>query len=198
MNKKRVMTWLLGTLIVAGVSGPLWAQPGPQGKGPQGKAAQGKGSQGKAAQEKGTSGKGGEIGQNAAPKSDMELIRFLLDHRKEIKRSVKNLPNGVVTVTESTNPQVVAVLQTHVASMKKRVEEARPIHARDPLFAEIFRNTTKIEMQVEKTAKGVKVLETSDDAYTVKLIQMHAAVVSLFVQNGQSEAKKNHPVPKKN
>lgn len=183
MNKKRLMTWLIGALMLVGMSGPLWAQPGPQGKGLHGKGSQ---------------GKGGGMSKDAAPKSDMELIRFLLGHRKEIKRSVTNLPNGVVTVTESANPQVAAVLQTHVVSMKKRVEEVRPIHARDPLFAEIFRNARKINMLVQPTATGVKVVETSDDPYAVKLIQMHAVVVSLFIQNGQAEAMKNHPVPNRN
>jgi hypothetical protein len=42
----------------------------------------------------------------------------------------------------------------------------------------------------------VKVVETSDDPYTVKLIQAHAQVVSLFVEKGFPEAAKNHEVPK--
>jgi hypothetical protein len=154
------------------MSGLLWAQPEPQGK-------------------------GGRFGKDAAHKADMELFHFLLDHRQEISRKVTNLPNGVETVTESDDPKIVEKLQAHVASMYKRVEEKRPIHARDPLFAEIFRNADKITMKLEKTKKGVTVVETSDDAYVAKLIQTHAEVVNLFLKNGRSEMMKNHSPPDK-
>lgn len=41
------------------------------------------------------------------------------------------------------------------------------------------------------------VTETSDDPYVVKLIQAHADIVSLIVNNGFSEAHRNHVVPAK-
>jgi hypothetical protein len=50
-------------------------------------------------------------------------------------------------------------------------------------------------MTYEKTEKGVKVKETSDDPKVVKLIQGHARVVSNFIQNGYEEVRKNHPLP---
>jgi predicted nuclease with RNAse H fold len=49
---------------------------------------------------------------------------------------------------------------------------------------------------VERTAKGVKVVETSPNAFSAKLIQAHAQVVSLFLANGPTEMRKNHAVPK--
>lgn len=140
-------------------------------------------------------GKGWRFGKDASHRADMELFHFLLDHRQEIRRKVINLPNGVETLTESDNPRIVPKLQAHVESMYKRVEEIRPIHARDPLFAEIFRNADKIKMKLEKTAKGVKVVETSDDAYVAKLIQAHAEVVNRFIKNGRIEMRNNHPLP---
>ena len=142
-------------------------------------------------------GPGQGKGKDAGHQADMELFHFLLDHRKDITRTVKNLPDGIETVTESTDPKVVEKLQAHVASMYKRIEEKRPIHARDPLFAEVFRNAGKMKMKVENTKAGVKVVETSDDAYAVKLIQAHAEVVNLFIKNGREEMPKNHPVPSK-
>lgn len=145
----------------------------------------------------GQPGKGGTFGKDAAHRADMEVFHFLLDHRQEISREVTPLPNGVETVTMSENPKVVEKLQAHVESMHRRVEEKRPIHARDPLFAEIFRNAGQITIKVEKTEKGVKVVETSDNAYVARLIQAHAAVVSLFVRNGRAEVMKNHALPEK-
>jgi len=41
----------------------------------------------------------------------------------------------------------------------------------------------------------VRVTETSEDPYVVKLIQAHAKVVSGFVERGFVEAKKNPPIP---
>ncbi len=169
-------TKLLGALaIVVSVSllpDLLFAQPGPQGKG---------------------LGKGMDVDRRA----DMELIHFLLDHRSDMARKVTKLPNGIESVTESDDPMIVEKLQAHVASMHRRLEEKRPIHARDPLFAAIFRNTDKISMKVENTRKGVRVVETSDDPSAARLIQAHAEVVSLFLKNGRSEMRKDHEPPEK-
>jgi uncharacterized phosphosugar-binding protein len=52
-------------------------------------------------------------------------------------------------------------------------------------------------MTFEKTTKGVKVTETSDDRDVIKLIQAHAEVVSKFIENGYDEVHKNHEVPNK-
>lgn len=141
-------------------------------------------------------GKGG-FGKDEAHRADMEVFHFLLDNRKEITRKVTKLEKGIETITESTNPKIVDKLQGHVESMYKRVKENRPIHARDPLFAELFRHADKIKMTLEKTKNGVKVVETSEDPYVAKLIQAHADVVNLFVKNGREEMPKNHALPAK-
>jgi hypothetical protein len=127
--------------------------------------------------------------------ADMMVFHQLFDHRAEITRQVLKREDGIETVTESTNPEVTRLLQTHVASMLARVKEARPIHRRDPLFAELFRDADRIEARHELTAGGVRVVETSQDAYVVKLLQAHAEVVSAFIANGRSEMMKNHPLP---
>ena len=107
------------------------------------------------------------------------------------------LPDGVETLTESDVPETAAKLREHVRSMYGRLEEGRPIHARDPLFAEIFRNADKIRMTLDDTEHGLRVRETSDDPYVAKLIQRHAEVVSGFLANGHAEMRKNHPLPEK-
>ena len=53
----------------------------------------------------------------------------------------------------------------------------------------------KITAEHEATTRGVRVVETSNDFYVVKLLQAHADVVSGFIANGRSEMMKNHPVP---
>ena len=171
---------VVGTLLAIGLlSGEAFAQRGPGG--PRGRGGPGfRGGQG-----------------DTQFVVDRDVFHFLLANGKKIRREVKNLKDGVETVTESDDPEVAGKIQEHVAAMYVRVETPSPIRMRDPLFAEIFRNTDKIEMKFEETEKGVKAIETSKDPYVAKLIQEHAKVVSLFVKNGFEEAHKNHAVPGK-
>jgi hypothetical protein len=139
----------------------------------------------------------GRQGQGDDPRfaADRELFHFLLEHRDEIRRQVTRRDDGVETVTESDNPEVASAILKHVGSMERRVQDENPIHLRDPLFAAVFRHADKIKFRSEKTAKGMRVVETSEDAYVVKLIQAHAEVVSLFLKNGFDEVRRNHSVP---
>lgn len=136
-----------------------------------------------------------DAGQRSEFVADRADFQSLLRHRHAIRRRVENLENGVRTTTESDDPDVAARIGVHVESMLRRVEEGRPIHARDPLFAELFRHSDRITAAVEATEHGVVVTETSDDPYVVRLIQEHAKVVSQFVEKGPQEVRKNHAAP---
>tara|TARA_R110002095_G_scaffold78106_3_gene67229 strand:- start:45278 stop:46276 length:999 start_codon:yes stop_codon:yes gene_type:complete len=161
-------------LLVCVVAGTALAQRGP-GRGPG-------------------RGRGGH-GQGQGHDRDHQDFRFLLTNHQKIQRTVQELPNGVKTLTESNDPQVAAKIKEHVYWMKERIEKKQPIRMRDPLFAELFKHADQIKMVYEKTAKGVRVTETSDDPYIAQLIQAHAKAVSGFVKRGFPEAMKNHPVP---
>lgn len=145
--------------------------------------------------EKGPMGKGRS--GDPAFTSDRDLFHGLLERRADIRREIKMTQQGVETLTESDKPDVAAAIQQHVASMEKRVKDKQPIHLRDPLFVEVFRHAEKIKFVSEKTKKGMRVTESSDDPYVVKLIQAHAEVVSLFIKNGFEEARRNHDPPPK-
>lgn len=151
----------------------------PAGKGPMGKGPMGKGGQGK----------------DAAFAADRDTFHFLLENHKAITRNVKKLDNGVETVTESDKPEVAKKIQEHVPAMYERLKSGKGVRYWDPLFAEAFKHGKKMKMEITNTAKGVKVVETSDNADVVKIIQAHAEVVSQFVKNGFDEAHKEHPVP---
>ena len=142
----------------------------------------------------GQGGRGGMMG-GGTHAADMQVFHQLFEHRTEITRQVLARENGIETVTESTNPEVTRLLQTHVASMLARVKDGRPIHQRDPLFVALFQNADRIDARHEPTTGGVRVIETSKDPYVVKLLRAHAEVVSAFLANGMSEMMKNHPVP---
>jgi hypothetical protein len=140
---------------------------------------------------------GGGMAMDATAQADMQVFHQLIDNRAKISRTVTPRADGIESLTESDDPAIATLIQTHVDAMVARVKEARPIHQRDPLFAEVFKHASQIAVRVEPTPAGVRVIETSGDPYVVKLIQAHADVVSLFLKNGREEMMKNHAVPEK-
>ncbi len=140
-------------------------------------------------------GPGAAAGHDDQFTNDHFVFFYLLDNRKEIRRKVTNLPDGIETLTESDDPAVAAKIQEHVAAMYERVENQQPIHMRDPLFREIFANAKKIKMEMKETEHGILVKETSEDPYVAKLLHEHGKVVSLFLKNGHAELPRNHEVP---
>ena len=130
----------------------------------------------------------GQRGQGGNMRSDMVLIHSLLDSHDRIRRTVKEIAGGIESVTESDDPNLVPLIQQHVAAMERRLKESRPIHQMDPLFRAIFENASRIEMKIENTAKGVRVTETSGDAKLVDLIRQHARKVDGFVKEGRPAA----------
>jgi len=119
-------------------------------------------------------------------------IHALFAQRDRIQRTVTHIPGGVRTTTESDDPTVAAQLREHVSAMYARLQEGRPINARDPLFAALFENAGKIVVETENTAKGITVTETSADPTVVELIRRHAEVVNKFVANGMPEMMRTH------
>lgn len=140
-------------------------------------------------------GAGRGMGPDASMRADQDVFHYLLEKHDAIRRQVKNLENGVETLTESDDAEVAGKIQEHVAAMHERVKSGRGLRFWDELFVAVFRNHDKVSMVVENTERGAKVVETSEDAFTVKLIQAHAVVVSGFVKRGFDEAHENHPVP---
>lgn len=127
-------------------------------------------------------------------REDRDIFHYLLENHEKISRRVKNLDNGVETITESDDAKVVEKIQEHVASMHGRMKDVRRLRMWDDLFVKIFEHADEIEMKVTNTKNGVKVVETSDNPEVAKLIQQHAVVVSGFSKYGFGEARKNHPV----
>ena len=138
----------------------------------------------------------GHAGDSQHDKDHRDFF-FLIEHRDSIRRTVKNLHNGIESLTESDDAEVAKMIQVHVEAMYDRLENANPIRMRDPIFREVFANADKIKMEIDHTDQGVRVRETSTDAYAVKLLQEHAKVVSLWIKNGYSELPKNHAAPKR-
>lgn len=113
-------------------------------------------------------------------------MMVMFRHFSEIERSVENLPDGIRTVTSSTNPMVMEALVSHVTGMINRVEEGRDpqVIIQSPTLTPIFAGRGKIETEIEITDEGVVVIQTSDDPEMVALLQTHAAEVTDMAERG--------------
>lgn len=118
----------------------------------------------------------------------MQVVHQLLVNHDKLRRTVVNLPNGVRTVTESDDPAMVAQIRQHVAMTGPFVASGRDpnLPMSTAALRGVPRNGTKVVRQVETTAKGVVVVETSDDPTTVALLQQHAAEITDQVKRGMT------------
>lgn len=137
----------------------------------------------------------GMMGQSEGQMQNMQTIHALFDQHDKITRTVKNIENGVETLTESDDAKVQALIAEHAWAMKKLLDNKQPIRQWDPLFAELFKYAGEIKLQITTTPKGVKVVETSANPYVVKLMQAHAQGVSEFVKEGMPSMHKTHELP---
>jgi hypothetical protein len=61
-------------------------------------------------------------GHDAGAMAQMRDIHELFANHDRMTRTVTNLPDGIRTVTESSDPQVAKLITDHVASSRKQVE----------------------------------------------------------------------------
>lgn len=139
----------------------------------------------------------GRQGQMMGSMGDMMIAHQLVMQHDQVTRTVKQLANGVETLTESEDATVAAKIKAHVPAMYKRLRENQPIQQMDPLFRELFRYGSKIKSEVTMTPFGVMVIETSTDPYVVKLIRAHAKTVDELVARGMQAMHETHDVPKR-
>ncbi|MFT5327402.1 MAG: cytochrome c peroxidase [Planctomycetaceae bacterium] len=131
-------------------------------------------------------------------REDMVTLHALFDGRNKITRTIKNLPDGAETLTESDDDEIAGLIQEHVPAMDIRVNEDKPLPPMTfhPLFVAIIKHADKIEMKYESTDHGLKVTYTSKEPYVVLLIQEHAKLDSRFIKNGMEEVHKPYTIPK--
>ena len=124
-------------------------------------------------------------GANATPEESAELAVMFRGFRT-MTREVEILPDGIRTVTRSSDPEVMAVLVSHVVGMIDRVERGDDpeIFIQSPTLDIIFERGDAIETKVDVTDEGVVVVQTSDDPEVVEALQVHAGEVSDMADRG--------------
>jgi hypothetical protein len=113
-------------------------------------------------------------------------LRAMFDGHSQITRAVENLPNGIRTVTETTNPDLRDQLVSHVIGMIDRVDQGRdPKVTIQSLTLDIlFKNRALIVTEMDPTDTGIIITQTSTDAETVAALQKHAGEVSDLAARG--------------
>lgn len=123
-------------------------------------------------------------GGDAAFAADMDLVHELVTNNQAITRTVEHLPNGIRTLTESSNPTIAGYIKAHVASMEQRLENGEVFNLFSPTLPTLFENYDRIHSELEYTPTGVAVVQTSDDPALVEALQAHAAEVTELVDEG--------------
>lgn len=124
-------------------------------------------------------------GLDASPEESAELA-VMFRNFTEITRTVKNLPNGIRTVTYSQDPDLMSVIASHVTGMIQRVEDGRDpkVMIQSPTLNILFERRERIRTDIEMTDEGLVVIQTSDDPEVVEALQTHAGEVSDMVDRG--------------
>ncbi|TYB82615.1 hypothetical protein FVF75_06455 [Maritimibacter fusiformis] len=126
-------------------------------------------------------------GLNATPEESAELAT-LFRHFETLTREVENLPDGIRTVTRSSDEAVMEVLVSHVVGMIGRVEtgDDPQIFIQSPTLDIFFVRADGIETEIDITDAGIVVVQTSDDPELVEALHLHAAEVSDMADRGMA------------
>lgn len=133
----------------------------------------------------------GGMQHDEASAADMGQVHQLLESHEKIRRTVTRLPDGIRTVTESDDPKVAQAIQAHVASMVARLADGREFNMFSTTVPVLFENRKKIATQVENTAKGSIVTQTSADRAVVTALQGHAEEVSELARDGMAAMQRS-------
>lgn len=124
-------------------------------------------------------------GDNATPEESAELA-VMFRNFETLSREVENLPNGIRTVTRSSDEHVMEALVNHVVGMIDRVGQLDDpqIMIQSPTLDIFFVRGERILSDVEITEDGIVVVQTSDDPEVVEALHVHAAEVSAMAERG--------------
>jgi hypothetical protein len=126
-------------------------------------------------------------GANATPEESAELA-VMFRNFETLTREVENLPNGIRTVTASSDPEVMAALVSHAIGMIDRVgrKDDPEIFIQSPTLDLFFLRGDDIVSKVEVTDAGLVVVQTSEDPELVEALHVHAAEVTDMAERGMA------------
>lgn len=126
-------------------------------------------------------------GENATDQETVELAT-LFRNFETITRDVENLPNGIRTVTRSSDPEVMTQLVSHVSGMIGRVEtgDDPKVFIQSPTLDIFFAQGEEIKTEIDLTDDGIVVVQTSNNSDLVTALHVHAAEVTAMADRGMT------------
>ncbi|WP_439137188.1 hypothetical protein [Roseicyclus sp.] len=126
-------------------------------------------------------------GLDATDQETAELA-VMFQNFTTISRTVENLPDGIRTVTGSSDPAVMDALIAHVAGMIARVEQGRDpqIFIQSPTLDIFFARGDRLDTVIDYTDAEIIVTQTSTDPTLVAALHAHAAEVSAMADRGMA------------
>jgi len=124
-------------------------------------------------------------GKDTTPKEVNDLKNIFQNHKK-ISRTVKNIKNGIETVTISKDEKIRESIVSHVSMMVTRFQQGKnpEVIIQSPTLTELFKYYQKIDTEIELVEDGIKVIQTSNDPVVINLLQKHAAEINDMVKRG--------------
>ena len=124
-------------------------------------------------------------GENATPEESADLA-VLFNNFDTITRKVENLPNGIRTVTRSSDADVMDALVNHSVGMIDRVGQLDDpkILIQSTTLDIFFLQGEDIVSEVSIEDEGLIVVQTSENHQIVEALQVHAAEVSAMADRG--------------
>ncbi|WP_299024154.1 hypothetical protein [uncultured Sulfitobacter sp.] len=124
-------------------------------------------------------------GENATAQESAE-IAILFRGFETITREVENLPNGIKTITRSSDVAVREALISHSVGMIDRVDQLDDpkIIIQSPTLDIFFLRGAAITSSIDIVDDGLVVVQTSDDLEVVAALHTHAAEVTAMTERG--------------
>ena len=124
-------------------------------------------------------------GVNVSPE-ESEDMAVMFRNFETITRTVTNLPDGIRTVTNASDPDVMASLVSHVTIMIDRVAtlDDPQVFIQSPTLDLFFVRGADINTTIDMTDDGIVVVQTSADPEMVAALQTHAAEVTDMADRG--------------
>lgn len=124
-------------------------------------------------------------GENASAQESADLA-VMFNNFNTITREVENLPNGIRTVTRSSDPTVMDALVNHSVGMIDRVGQLDDpqIQIQSPTLDIFFLRGEEIISEVSIEDEGLVVIQTSEDPQVVEALHTHAAEVTAMAERG--------------
>jgi hypothetical protein len=121
-----------------------------------------------------------------ATQAESDELAVMFENFDTITREVTNLPNGIRTVTRSSDEEVMAVLVSHIVGMVDRVARGDDpkVFIQSPTLDVLFANGAEMQSQIDVTDEGIIVVRTSTDPDVVAALHVHAAEVSDMADRG--------------